>query len=166
MFQSLQDMTQMSAQTQLVSSGMVSMGQPAHLMDAVNQIVYSTPKSTPTATNSTVITNSAGNGNNSGANNGGGNSGGNGGGSTNNNNKAQNGQQKTASAILFGSQQQNQATSVNTSQIQTLAMQGQTIAAAAAAANIIPQMQLIPLGKYIKHFNVIFFNSENKCSKD
>lgn len=51
---------------------------------------------------------------------------------------------KTASAILFSSQ--GQASGTTTSQAQNVGMQGQTIAAAAAAANIIPQMQLIPVG--------------------
>lgn len=49
---------------------------------------------------------------------------------------------KTASSILFSAQ----TSSAATSQMQNMSMQGQTIAAAAAAANIIPQMQLIPVG--------------------
>lgn len=53
----------------------------------------------------------------------------------------------SVSSVVSSPSSATASTSVmSMSQLQNMSMQGQTIAAAAAAANIIPQMQLIPLG--------------------
>ncbi|KAH3749254.1 transcription factor Sp4-like isoform X1 [Dreissena polymorpha] len=64
---------------------------------------------------------------------------------SNNKSKGSSSQKSQNAAVQFSTASGSMGTST-VSQLQNMSMQGQTIAAAAAAANIIPQMQLIPLG--------------------